>query len=216
LQLTKNIGNNAKMEIVVLFAIGLVIWFWIKYRTVDTSLAKEQQKSSSNLQSNRERTHADKALDFVNQNSEKLKQGQAERIAWQLQFAQTTLSQLDQMDGLLFEQYLAGLLRERGYNAQVTRGSGDFGADIILSRGNQRIAVQAKRWRDTVGVGAVQEVIAAREYYQCHATWVIATSRYTSQAQALASKANVTLIDRTTLALWVAERATSTKPHHAA
>jgi restriction system protein len=124
--------------------------------------------------------------------------------------------QLDQMDGLQFEQYLAGLLRERGHDAQVTRGSGDFGADIILSRNSRRIAVQAKRWRDTVGVGAVQEVIAAKEYYQCHATWVIATARYTLQAKDLAAKANVTLVDRDLLASWIAERATSNNSHHAA
>lgn len=165
---------------------------------------------------NREQMHLSKALSFVNQHVFELKQAQVERITWQRQYAHTTLSHLDQMDGLQFEHYLAGLLRERGYSAEVTRGSGDFGADIILTEGSKRIAVQAKRWREAVGIGAVQEVIAAKEYYQCQATWVIATARYTPQARELAKKANVMLIDRNTLAVWIAERPTSNNSDRAA
>jgi HJR/Mrr/RecB family endonuclease len=204
------------MEFLVLFAILLCFWFWLKRPDGQSDASQKRANSSPISQSNRDKEHADNALDFVNLHSKKLKEAQAQRTAWRQQFAKTTLLQLDQMDGLQFEHYLAGLLRERGYDAQVTRGSGDFGADIILIQDSRRIAVQAKRWRDTVGVGAVQEVIAAKEYYQCHATWVIATARYTLQAKDLAAKANVTLVDRDLLASWIAERANSNNSHHAA
>ena len=41
---------------------------------------------------------------------------------------------IDQMDGIQFEHYLGQLFRSQGYHVEVTRASGDFGADLVLKK----------------------------------------------------------------------------------
>ena len=48
-----------------------------------------------------------------------------------LKVASIDLEQVDQMDGLTFEHYVADLLKKNGYSQVfVTNSSGDFGVDI--------------------------------------------------------------------------------------
>lgn len=106
---------------------------------------------------------------------------------------------IDKMDGLVFEQYLGTLLRTHGYKVSVTKGSGDYGADLILHSNDKKIVVQAKRYKDNVGLKAVQEVYAAARYYKANECWVITNSYYTQQAKNLAKVCEVKLIDRESL-----------------
>ncbi|MCY0900224.1 MAG: restriction endonuclease [Firmicutes bacterium] len=62
------------------------------------------------------------------------------------------------MSGVAFERRLAVLFQDRGYYVETTPTTGDYGADLILTNGSERIIVQAKRYSQTVGVKAVQEV----------------------------------------------------------
>lgn len=55
------------------------------------------------------------------------------------------LPEIDRMDGQQFEIYLESLFRRLGYQVERTRYVGDKGADLILTTGSERIAVQAKR-----------------------------------------------------------------------
>lgn len=48
------------------------------------------------------------------------------------QLRQSNINQIDQMNGRQFEEYLSSLYQSLGYQAEVTKGSGDFGADLIL------------------------------------------------------------------------------------
>lgn len=107
---------------------------------------------------------------------------------------------LRHLDGIAFERALQAVFQRQGYRVETTRVTGDFGADLILHRGGQTTVVQAKRYRDKVGVHAVQEVIAAREYYQAHAALVVTTASYTRAAHALADRTGVTLWDGAHLA----------------
>ncbi|TBX57954.1 restriction endonuclease [Bacillus mycoides] len=47
----------------------------------------------------------------------------------------------------------------------MTKGSGDFGADLILKNNSEKIIVQAKRYKNKVGIQSAQEVIGAKRYY---------------------------------------------------
>ena len=100
-----------------------------------------------------------------------------------------------EMSGIEFEEYLAEIFKSKGYNVQMTPTSGDQWADLIVEKNMQKIAIQAKRYQWNVWNAAVQEVIAAKWYYECSAAWVITNSYYTSSAQNLAEKNNVRLID---------------------
>ncbi|WP_080771938.1 restriction endonuclease [Paenibacillus polymyxa] len=106
------------------------------------------------------------------------------------------IAQIDKMDGFQFEHYLGHLFRSQGYKAEVTRAAGDFGADLILTKGEKRIVVQAKRYSKNVGLKAVQEVQSARAHYRANGAWVVTNSNFTAQAYELAKSNNVRLISR--------------------
>ncbi|SFS42303.1 Restriction endonuclease [Paenibacillus sp. 453mf] len=78
------------------------------------------------------------------------------------------IADIDKMDGFKFESYLGELFRNLGYEAKVTQGSGDFGADLILKKADQRIVVQAKRYSKNVGIKAVQEAQASIAHYKAN------------------------------------------------
>ncbi|MEY2194009.1 restriction endonuclease [Neobacillus sp. BF23-41] len=65
------------------------------------------------------------------------------------------------IDALASEHYLKELYLSRGYAAEVTSASGDYGADLLLKKDGKKIVVQAKRYVKDVGrktVGTVQVV----------------------------------------------------------
>ncbi|MEK5394105.1 restriction endonuclease [Margalitia sp. FSL K6-0131] len=105
------------------------------------------------------------------------------------------IREIDKMDGLQFEKYLVALFKGLGYKAKGTPSTNDFGADLILE-GKERIVVQAKRYRDKVGIKAVQEIVSAKEYYNANQAWVITNNFFTPAAEKLARSTNVKLIDR--------------------
>jgi len=74
---------------------------------------------------------------------------------------QSGISAVDQMTGRQFEEYVGTLFASQGYDINYTPATGDYGADLILKKGQEAIVVQAKRYKQTVGVKAVQEVIPA-------------------------------------------------------
>jgi restriction system protein len=106
------------------------------------------------------------------------------------------IEEIDAMDGIQFEYYLKELYFSRGFAAEVTSASGDYGADLLLSKGGKKVVVQAKRHSKDVGIKAVQEVIGAKSYYSAHDAWVVSNRFYTKAAKELAQKSKVTLVDR--------------------
>ena len=89
--------------------------------------------------------------------------------------------------------------------------SGDYGADLILLKDGQRIAVQAKRYVGSVGVAAVQEALSGQAYYQCDTAWVVTTGAFTTNALELAKKSGVKLIGRSDIGNLMAQHAAKTE-----
>lgn len=83
-----------------------------------------------------------------------------------------------------------------GYTVKFTPASGDYGADLLLTKGNKTIAVQAKRYSNTVGVKAVQEASGAKGFYKTNEAWVVTNNIFTKNACNFAEKLQVRLIDR--------------------
>ncbi len=103
---------------------------------------------------------------------------------------------IDHMTGEEFEALLAAQFRQKGYQAEMTPKSKDYGADLVMRREKKKIVVQAKRYSGKVGIKAVQEVIGAREYYGADLAIVCTNSFFTSSAKNLAKECHVVLIDR--------------------
>ena len=144
----------------------------------------------------KEARHLRDTLQFAKDQHRVLSKKQREQDAWQQQFGSAQAAELDQLSGVEFEEFLAGLFRVQGYAAELTPTTGDSGADLVLRKEGQRIAVQAKRYVGSVGVVAVQEALSGQAYYQCDTAWVIATGAFTPNALELAQKSGVKMIGR--------------------
>ncbi|WP_269049428.1 restriction endonuclease [Sporosarcina sp. G11-34] len=112
---------------------------------------------------------------------------------------QSGIADVDQMTGRQFEEYVGTLFEGNGYRVTYTPATGDFGADLILKKGREVVVVQAKRYKNSVGVAAVQEVIPAMKMYHANAAWVVSNSYYTKAAVTLAKSNHVKMIDRNEL-----------------
>jgi restriction system protein len=110
------------------------------------------------------------------------------------------MDELDEMTGWEFEKWLRGFFERVGYAVTPTPYRGDFGADFVLTWTGMRIAVQAKRTAQLVGVRAVQEAVAAKAYYDCERAMVVTNGYFTEQAVILARANGVWMRSRDDLA----------------
>ena len=105
--------------------------------------------------------------------------------------------QLDEMEGLDFEYYCAELLKSHGFvDVEVTRGSGDYGIDILAEKEGVTYAIQCKRYNGPVGVKAIQEAYAGRDYYDRMVGCVLTNQYFTQPAVEAAKKLKILLWDR--------------------
>lgn len=104
---------------------------------------------------------------------------------------------IDNMDGHKFEYLCAEVLRKNRYeNIMVTNASGDQGVDILASKDGIQYAIQCKRYSQTVGNKAVQEIYAGMKFYHAHVGIIITNNYFTNSAQKLAEQVGIVLWDR--------------------
>ncbi len=104
---------------------------------------------------------------------------------------------LDEMDGHDFEFFCADLLEQGGfYEVEVTRGSGDYGVDVLAEKDGVTYAIQCKRYDSPVGIKAVQEAFAGREYYDRMVGAVMTNQYFTKPAMEAARKLKILMWDR--------------------
>lgn len=103
----------------------------------------------------------------------------------------------DLMEGHEFEAFCAELLKQCGFqNVEVTRGSGDYGVDILAEKEGITYAIQCKCYNAPVGVKAVQEAYAGRDYYDRMVGAVLTNQYFTQPAMEAAKKLKILLWDR--------------------
>ena len=109
-------------------------------------------------------------------------------------------SNIDYMDGHTFEYYVASLIKRRGFtDVHVTQASGDFGCDITANYMGQRCIFQCKRYNKSLGIKPIQEIYAAKTYYQADIAIVVTNSYFTPAAEELSFSTGVYLWDRNML-----------------
>jgi restriction system protein len=112
------------------------------------------------------------------------------------------LRDVDAMSGTEFENYVAARLRAAGYRVGLTSVTGDFGVDLIATRGEERIAIQCKRRGRSIGPAAVQEVVAGAPLHHCKSTMVVSNQEFTPAAIQLAAVHSCELVGRARLPKW--------------
>ncbi|MDE5819041.1 MAG: restriction endonuclease [Lachnospiraceae bacterium] len=114
---------------------------------------------------------------------------------------------IDGMEGHEFEYFCAELLQEHGFSeVRVTKGSGDYGVDILAEKDGISYAIQCKAYASPVGVKAVQEAYAGRDYYDCMVGAVLTNQYFTKPAVEAAKKLKILLWDRGYLDEMMSER----------
>lgn len=99
--------------------------------------------------------------------------------------------------GVEFEQISKEILENNGFeNVQITSKSRDFGVDIIAEKDLVRYSIQCKKYSSSVGIKAIQEVIASKTMNNSHVAVVLTNNYFTKSAKELAEKNGVLLWDR--------------------
>ncbi len=115
-------------------------------------------------------------------------------------------NEFDLMEGWEFEYYCAELLSKRGFQeVKVTRASGDYGIDILAEKEGVTYAIQCKRYGGPVGVKAVQEAYAGRDFYDRMVGAVLTNQYFTNPAVQTARKLKILLWDRDYLETMIEE-----------
>ncbi len=96
-----------------------------------------------------------------------------------------------------FEDFIAQLFKDNEYEVKQTQYSGDYGADLIINKDNQKTVVQVKRYSPTtkVGVKDINQLLGSKAFYKCSKSLIITTSSFTIQAKHLAQETGVELWD---------------------
>jgi HJR/Mrr/RecB family endonuclease len=113
------------------------------------------------------------------------------------------IAEVDAMDGLEFEDYVAARMQRAGWEVNFTPAVGDYGVDLIVEKDGQYVAVQCKRHGKAVGVAAVQQVVAGARHHGCTRSIVVSNQEFTSAAKQLAYTHGCQLIGRKALQSWV-------------
>lgn len=97
-----------------------------------------------------------------------------------------------------YELFVGSHLYRFGFiRIEHTGKTGDFGADLIgLDTYGRKAVIQCKLYKKPVGVKAVQEVIAARQYYRTSRAIVVTNSTFTKSAKKLAYRCGVELLEK--------------------
>src|SRR5262245_35367623 len=109
---------------------------------------------------------------------------QAARANWCNFHESKTMLEISGMTGLEFERFLARLLTKIGYRDIQVTPINDQGGDLVgISPQGLRTVVQAKRWKNALGISVVQELLGAMLHYDCLQGLVITNSTFTSAAR---------------------------------
>lgn len=113
---------------------------------------------------------------------------------------------LNTVDGYAFEQFVAELWEQRGWDAKVTSESNDKGIDVIATRSTpypEKEIIQAKRYHPSNKVGSpeLQQYASLNQQERdADKVIVVCTSGFTDGALAIAEDTNVKCVDGVMLA----------------
>lgn len=111
-------------------------------------------------------------------------------------YLNSKIRDIDAMNGIEFERFLAEHFRKQGYKVTDTPTSNDYGADLVIAKNGVKTVVQAKRYKGKVSNSAVQEIVGAIAYYKADKAMVVTNAYFTANAKALAEANSVELWDR--------------------
>jgi len=112
-----------------------------------------------------------------------------------------TLKEVDNLNPNLFEAYIAALYSKQGFITHLTPYSNDKGVDVVALKDSDNYLIQAKQSRSIIGNDAVQEIYAAKNYYEekygeKFSLLVISNNNFSSSAEILSRTNEIKLLNR--------------------
>src|SRR5690606_31300850 len=100
---------------------------------------------------------------------------------------------LKTLDWRIFELMLADILRKFGYTVELTQPTKDGGIDIIAIKneenfGKHKYLLQAKRYKDSVEVSPVRELLFLHDHFKASKSCLATTANFTKGAWKLADE----------------------------
>lgn len=204
--------------IIALLIIGFLIWNWFQNRNRSNfgtqhkdppsfTLARPSQNDDWSFVNDQKPNHNGIRHTTVDiqewNNRQKLREKEQRR---QREFAFSGIEQIDKMTGRDFERRMKVLFEMKGWKAELTPDTNDFGADLLVwTPEGKKIVVQCKRYSKNITNKAVQEVVSAKAHYKADATMVITNQWLTKNARILAESTKTEIWDRDRLIMEIEE-----------
>jgi restriction system protein len=106
-----------------------------------------------------------------------------------------------------FERFLKWLLEELGFEVHPAKYATDTGVDFVVSKGNEKIVVQAKHYPKGTKLSntVILKAQDAMAVYGCKRSIIVTASGFSKQALETAKKLNIELWDKKTIAAKIKE-----------
>lgn len=118
-----------------------------------------------------------------------------------------------------FEELVASIFSNEGYEVNITPATRDGGIDVIAERRNSldlpdQWIIQCKRYRqdNKVSVNVVRQLAGVKSLLNSRNAALITTSEFTREANLFAECAGIDLVDRKKLIRWISNYKESPKP----
>lgn len=110
---------------------------------------------------------------------------------------QTSLEKLRETGWKDFEYLVAEAFRRQNYQVEYSLGRGaDGGVDIVLRQANRKVLVQCKQWKVfSIGAPVIREMFGLMTAEQADEAIIVATGKFTRDAQEFAAGKPIRLID---------------------
>ena len=108
-----------------------------------------------------------------------------------------SMKKLEELDWRSFEEILADYYLLKGYRVTLAGGGGgggDGGIDLIIRKGFKKIIVQAKHYKNNVGVSIVREMLGVMKIEKAHKVIICTTAGFSKEAVQTAKNQPVQLI----------------------
>ena len=99
-----------------------------------------------------------------------------------------------------FEFFIADLMKQFGWKAQLTKASGDDGVDVLCENDDGMGVPFNVEYSKKVGVSAVRDLEGAKKMYDCQEAILATSDSFTQSSKDTAKKLKITLIDGDLLA----------------
>ena len=108
----------------------------------------------------------------------------------------TLVDKFSHMSGTDFEHWVADYFRKEGYDARITKTTGDHGIDLLLYKSSTLVgAVQCKNWDASVGEPTVRDFYGSLLSAKAPEGYIFATTSFTQQAKDFVQDKPIKLID---------------------